>query len=468
MAPKFAELMHAGGKVEDGNAAPRFSDLLKAGANSVPVSQEPGDLAMEEAPAQDSGDWKSAALGPLATYVGGALKGGADEMVGELAQKFGREGAHGLAPEPGKALKMPAGGVRFLKTGDDVYRAGRDFTRQSEEAFKKEHPYAHFGLSAAGDATSDFALAGGKALKGLYQGASGALTGLLSSDAELTDDMRSGDDMASAAGSTGAGGALGYILPAAGEGVSKWVGKSKLGQWLADKSRRAAGDAAEQTAMGLRKKAQQAIGSLGSEAREAISNFEAAQKIVADPHAPPELVARATEFVNSPETRKMLDRAYSNVVDASPHYMGQMALKEEAKATAQKAATPEAINAATDEMLSRPLEPVGKFLKNYGSRAIPAFVGSTIGGPAGGVIGSGVGAALGNPGTALRNMINNPALRKGAADATSMALTQAPRAATALPVALRYLQRKDQGDGLTPDERRKLEAWAEALRKDAP
>lgn len=94
----------------------------------------------------------------------------------------------------------------------------------------------------------------------------------------------------------------------------------------------------------------------------------------------------------------------------------------EAVGPLREAATPEAIDAATDAALAKPGEPIVRFLKNYGGRAIPSMVGFyagselTDGGMAGSLVGTGVGgiagAVMGNPGTAFRNVINNPALRK--------------------------------------------------------
>lgn len=216
-------------------AAPKSSWRDEAEAVEAPhASLPPQSKGAEDALAQARAKLKPAAPeeddgpgfleGALRSYTSGAFKGGHDEAFGELGEKFSGKGAHGLAPEAGKAMKMPDGTTRFLKTDDDVYRAVRDYERQSGKKFSEKHPTADFILSTAGDLTSDAALLGGKALKPLYSGLMGAATGFLGSDADLTDDKRTTGEMLKAGGNTALSGVLGAVLPVAVPAAAKKLG----------------------------------------------------------------------------------------------------------------------------------------------------------------------------------------------------------------------------------------------------
>lgn len=206
-------------------------------APAQPLEEEPPPHEAAGPPSESLGDM---ATGGLRSFVHGATKRGHDELFGELAQKLGRSGPHGLAPESGKAMKMPDGSMRSMESPQDVYRAVRDYERISGKQFSSKHPTADFLLQGMGDAASDVAIAGGKAIKPLYTAAMGAVNGFLGSDTDLTDDKRKLGDVGETALETGLGGALGYLVPK-GAGV---LAKSKVGQsvgsFIADKAKGAA------------------------------------------------------------------------------------------------------------------------------------------------------------------------------------------------------------------------------------
>lgn len=158
----------------------------------------------------------------------GFTKGGSDEAVGGITQLTGQV-------KPGMGWKRADGSMDLIKTDQDAYRAGRDTERDVLKGASQHHPVASFLSQVGGDIASD-AVAAGLGVPGVgsgpYNALTGALTGFLSNDADLTSEKRTPENVASAMLSTGVGGAAGYAVP-------------KVGGWAAKKVASGARNAAE-------------------------------------------------------------------------------------------------------------------------------------------------------------------------------------------------------------------------------
>lgn len=163
--------------------------------------------------------------GSLRSFVEGGTHSSYGEGAGLAAEKFGGKGIKGLKAQLGKALKMPDGSVRSLATDDDVYRAVRDWNDQADDKHREKHPVTAFLISALGGMTADAAAAGPKLLKKGYQIGTGALSGLMGSRADLTDDKRDTGEILKA----GAGTAFGGTVAAAAPAVLPYLGKKLTG-----------------------------------------------------------------------------------------------------------------------------------------------------------------------------------------------------------------------------------------------
>lgn len=173
-----------------------------------------------------SGGWGYPDPGPLGAIrikLGqGLSKDGMDELSGAL-------GAMGNGQGPGAYLRLPDGTEVPVPTGPDMYRAGRDFVRQEQEAVEQHWPKLGFMAQMGGEIASDAALAGKSAVGRGYQTLSGLARGLMGSNAELTPDRMTPWTAGGAALSTLFGGAVGNLAPVlmskAGEtGAAKYLG----------------------------------------------------------------------------------------------------------------------------------------------------------------------------------------------------------------------------------------------------
>lgn len=149
-----------------------------------------------------------------AKFGQGLYKDGFDEGMGALT-------AFRHDATPGGYLRMPNGQEVSVGTGPDMYRAGRDFIRQEQEAADQHYPVSGFVTQMGGEALGDVALAGAGAAKRGYQTLAGLARGLNMSDAELTPDKATPWSVGEAALSSMFGGVVGNQAP---------VLMSKLGQ----------------------------------------------------------------------------------------------------------------------------------------------------------------------------------------------------------------------------------------------
>lgn len=161
----------------------------------------------------------------------GAFKGGSDEAIGAITSAaigpettvYRKPGellpSTRDTPSSGAAWQMPDGSVRFLETEGDVYRAGRDTEREVLRGAETHYPKTAFASRLAGDVLSDAALkalgvpgVGGRA----YNIATGALSGLLGSEAEMTPDKATELSVAQGLAQAGLGGYMGKYATDAG------------------------------------------------------------------------------------------------------------------------------------------------------------------------------------------------------------------------------------------------------------
>lgn len=162
-------------------------------------------------------------------FLQGFTKMGADEATGAVSY------LHDTGP--GTRYRMPDGTLRPAENSGDLYRAVRDSEREVNRGASEHYPWTSFASSMAGDIASDALLNyfGVPVASTPYQVASGALSGLMGSDAELTPSKTTGRDVLSAGASTGLGAGLGYVVPKVGAAVSKHLTPAiaaRMRQWL--------------------------------------------------------------------------------------------------------------------------------------------------------------------------------------------------------------------------------------------
>lgn len=198
--------------------------LSEAEVRGLRASTQPSTMPVEKPP-DDPGFFT--AVGHQ--FLQGFMKQGADEAEGAVSQ------LHGVGP--GARYRMSDGTTRPTENSGDLYRAVRDSERQVVRGASEHYPWTSFASSMAGDIASDAVLSymGVPVTSTPYQVASGALSGLMGSDAELTPSKTTGGDVLSAGASTGLGAGLGYVVPKVGAAVSKHLTPAiaaRMRQWL--------------------------------------------------------------------------------------------------------------------------------------------------------------------------------------------------------------------------------------------
>lgn len=164
-------------------------DLRPGAKHWKPSDAAPPAARTEAAPAtQDPGIMQTLAH----KFLQGTAKRGSDELIGAAAQ---------------------AGNKSTVSSGNDVYRTGRDNERRVLAAIDEHHPVLGGIAEAAGDVGTDVLahIAGVPVANQVYQTASGALSGFLGSDAELTSDKVTPSSAGQALADTAFGGAVGYV-----------------------------------------------------------------------------------------------------------------------------------------------------------------------------------------------------------------------------------------------------------------
>ena len=432
--PKEAEPRNAKPKAEGfdwGNAAKPAP---------VRVSKEPGDLvdlAPEETEPEpeDPGLFRTIAH----NFAQGGMKGGLDEAAGLWAEKMPR------------ALGGQEPGIGESK--NDVYRRYRGGLREQDKAGWKHHPGWAMGAQVAGDLASDYVLGtlGIPVGSPIYQTALGVVTGLLSSEAELTTDKTNPAELAKAGASAAMGGVGAYYLPKIGNRIAGKIANSGLAKTLVEKSRGAAADQAQKVAGAVLAKVREATGAMGGATSSARRSLEVLREVLTSPAATQEQKLAAKAFLESDEGVNLLRKTYDNTLERAPEEMARLGQAAATRESALKGATQEAIEEGTDAVLSKPMEPIKRALWKYGTRMLPIAAGSWVGnqlgggtlGTAGGALAGGaLGVVMGDPGTSIKNIVNNPAVRKGAAEALHKILVETPeQLGKRAPYLLRLVQR---------------------------
>lgn len=316
-----------------------------------------------------------------------------------------------------------------------TYEEERDALRSLNAQAQKAHPAGYGGGELAGAVLGQAALPVGKGLGGAM--AAGAGTGALAGAGLSEADTARG-----VAGDALVTGGLGAAGGAAGYGIGKAVGA--IGGAARNWTQRGI-DAAQASSDAIANRAAQkwvrsASGSLGGDAGGVLRIAEKAKEVLADPRATEALKQRAREVLEQPDVIAATHRAYENVLGRSGQKISEMLASEEAMQAALKAASPEAVQAASAESLA---EPVKKHIwpqlrKQVIDRAgIPAAFGA-VGAAVGdddAKIGFGVGATVGGivqgivggrPSSAFERMVNRPSVRKAGWEVLQKVLAETP------------------------------------------
>lgn len=182
-------------------------------AASAPQSDTPAPAPQQPArPPPDPGFLRSVG----SSLMSGFYKQGSDEAAAKLGSAF-------TDVLPGARYKLPDGTERPVADKADLYRAARDNERQVLAGASEHRPVTSFVANLAGDLGSDFVLSqlGIPVTSPAYQALSGAASGLMGSDAELSSGKATPGSGASAAASTALGGTLGWYAPKVGERVAR-------------------------------------------------------------------------------------------------------------------------------------------------------------------------------------------------------------------------------------------------------
>lgn len=410
----------------------------------------------------------------LLNYGHGFLKGGPDEVVGHIdamaskldgfAQRIGLQDPppqQGYSPVPPvvthkqrfvdpspkvQARRVPGtggsgapveSGIRItpqvqLQPDEpveadywDTYKNGRDSVRGVMKDTTKAAPEVAGKYDFLGDLTSEMIVAGltnGTSLTPVGQTAMGGVSGFLRSDADLTKPNATPqgnllNNRDRAALDTTGNAALGFAGGLAGRKFTQ------LADFLGGKAKTAAADAAEKIAMGGMKQLRSAVSAVGGESSAARTIIEGLKEMMNSPHATPEQKADATAKLASPEAAELLRGVFDNYLKRFGGTMGKLNAAGELVKQAESKLAPEALDAATNEALKRPFKPWTDRALNYASRTVPTVAGAWVGNQfgdkdspagtmAGAAVGGTIGAVMGNPGTALKNAMNNPAWRR--------------------------------------------------------
>ena len=152
--------------------------------------------------------------------LGGYFANYSDELAGQMSRLDPR------LQQPGAAMEMPDGSVKFIRSGDDAAAATQATMRDSLKQSAEAHPVAAFLSNMGGELLRDATLAGvGVPVGSLpFAIASGALSGSGAADDEMPGGKIGGAVLGAGAGALG--GALGakVVGPAIGFAGRKVLG----------------------------------------------------------------------------------------------------------------------------------------------------------------------------------------------------------------------------------------------------
>lgn len=315
--------------------------------------------------------------------------------------------AAGAAVDQERAASMTPGDLLRRKVQE--YAMARDSERRQNAEAKAAHPGAYLGAEIASGIPLGFALPGGNA-KGIGKlAAAGATAGGLGGLGGSTADLTQGD-VGGALADTALGATIGAGLGAGAGALGKLAGRAAEG------IRKATADAGAMASKAAQQALRTARSALGGETTAALQQIAKAEEIAANVGGKyrADQMKKAVEWLASPEVEAIRQAAADNLLELGPgRIAGTLQTARNVFDQAGQGMEQGAIEAAGDALVNSPLKnQVLPRLKNYASRAIPPMVGAAVGGPLGAAAGFGAGAVMGNPGTALANMLKHPATRK--------------------------------------------------------
>lgn len=285
------------------------------------------------------------------------------------------------------------------------YRRNRDTSRLWDKRAKEAHPVDYTAAEVGSDLVGQASLAGltgGASLTPAGQAAVGAVSGLGRSQADLTKG-----EVGRAALDAGTSATVSGLLTKAGASLTNAL-KSRAAKGV----EKATQDAATKAATAVEKNLASLKGTAGAETQAGSRMLENIQR--ESENVSPDLKKLIKTLMDNGEVQALREGVIGSNVASLPQQAAKAAAAkaELAAATATKDA---AINQGKEQILGKGLkEIVGPRAATYASRFVPIAVGTTIGGPLGAAAGLATSAALGRPGTALANMIKEPAFRKAA------------------------------------------------------
>lgn len=328
-----------------------------------------------------------------AGVVTGPLKALAEATSG--VPKSQREAAEAMGPSPGLGTRL------------QQYVQARDAERAGNRAAKEANPKLSLATEVVSGLPLMLALPGARGAGVAKGAASGALAGGLGGLGGSTADLTEGD-VGGAALDTGIGAGAGAALGAAAGGLGRLVERARAGVRTAD-----ADQALLQWAKAS-KGERVARSSLGGEVAAVLNEGRRAEEALASNIASPQAKAAAQALLSDPAFLQRYNSAMLATIESGAARLpGTVQTAQNVLQTARAAKSPDAILAATEAAQSSPLtSQVLPRLKTLATRMVPTSVGAALGGPAGAAVGGVVGAVQGAPGTALRNMLVNPATRR--------------------------------------------------------
>lgn len=337
-----------------------------------------------------------------------------DPYVSDAIDRPGAQiNGHMVAP----AQRIEATGRAETPSALDLYRKERDAARAFDKSAQDAHPGYHLAGSVAGSlivpvasgggVTAGAAKAAGNAsrwqllLNASKTGAKlGAAYGAGSSEADLTKGQlnRFAGDVEEGAmfgGATGAlmGGASAYLRGRQGKAAADAVA---LHQKLADKAFNSA------------------RGTLGAEVSAGFRTLEQAERAMQDPNVDAAVKAQAVEFLQSDVAKALRDEVLRNAMPRGADQLERIAAAKQEMLSAAANKTKGAVDKAADKYLNKSTlkEDVFPRAAKYMGRAVPQWISNLFGGgDTGKVAGTIAGAQMGDPGTALGNLVRNARFR---------------------------------------------------------
>lgn len=361
------------------------------------------------------------------TFGHGASLGMTDELSGLMgvSDELGRRertalGIKGESSTPTVDPEKP-----LLSALLDRYRLERDSTREDLQKGRDEFPIGAPATEFLGTLSIPLpgpgkAKAGSSLLAALGKGAAtGAALGGGMAAGNSEADLTKGE-LGKFGGEVLEGAMLGAPFGALGGG---------LGLRYANKAQTAANDAVAAQQKLADKAFASARGSFGAEASGGNRQLELLREILQNPQATAEQKAKAAAFLQSDEGLALVRGVYEGALTRSPDALSRVEAAKAGMLDAAANQAPDAVQSAADDFLNKStlIEDVFPRAKKYAARALPQYISRLFGGgDSGQVAATVVGAQLGDPGTALANMLRNARFRHSSANTLG---TVAPQAA---------------------------------------